>query len=141
MPYNSERIRPMALAIIKNEKNQILVSPGYDAALKKKFYRLLGGGIEFGETSLVALRREFKEELGVELTNCKLLDITENIFSFNDLPGHELDFIYQADFADPSNYQKASFNILDSHDQGQAIWLDLTDLENTIIYPDISAWL
>ena len=140
MPYNSEAIRLVALAIIKNDKNQILVSPGYDSVKKENFYRLLGGGIEFGETSLEALNREFKEELDVKLTNCHLLSVVENIFSFNGLPGHEIDFIYEADFLDVSNYQIEEFDILDSKKDGKVIWLDLKDLENTIIYPNIYNW-
>jgi len=141
MPYNSEATRPLALAIIKNDKNQILVSPGYDTIKQESFYRLLGGGIEYGETSLEALNREFKEELDVELKNCRLLSVVENIFSFNGLPGHEIDFIYEADFLDSSNYQKEEFDILDSKKDGKVIWLDLKDLGDKIIYPDISAWL
>ncbi|MEI6835515.1 MAG: NUDIX domain-containing protein [Candidatus Falkowbacteria bacterium] len=141
MPYNSEAIRPLSLAIIRNHKNQILVSPGYDEKKGESFYRLLGGGIEFGESSLEALCREFKEELNVELTDCHLLKVAENIFSFNGLPGHELNFIYEAKFLDPKDYLRDHFSILDSQDEGRAIWLDLSDKDKQIIYPDISAWL
>lgn len=141
MPYNSEAIRPLSLAIIKNHKNQILVSPGYDEKKGESFYRLLGGGIEFGESSLAALRREFKEELNVELVDCHLLQVVENIFSFNGLLGHELDFIYEAKFLNPADYLRDNFSILDSQDEGRAIWLDLEDKDNKIIYPNISAWL
>lgn len=141
MPYNSEAIRALSLAIIKNDKNQILVSPGYDKIKKESFYRLLGGGVEFGESSLQALRREFKEELNVELKNCRLLQVFENIFYFNGTLGHEIDFVYEADFIDSSNYKSERFNILDSNEEGYAIWLDLKDINDKIIYPDISAWL
>ncbi len=141
MPYNSETIRPLALALIKNEKNQILVSPGYDEVKQEPFYRLLGGGVEFGETSLEALHREFKEELNVELTNCRLLDVYENIFTFNNKPGHEIIFIYQADFVDLNNYQITEFQILDSSTDNKVIWLDKKAGDDQKIYPDISAWL
>lgn len=141
MPHNSEAIRSLAVAIIKNDKNQILVSPGYDTIKQESFYRLLGGGIEYGETSLEALNREFKEELDVELKNCRLLSVVENIFSFNGLSGHEIDFIYEADFLDMNNYKIEEFDILDSKKDGKVIWLDLKDLGDKIIYPNISAWL
>jgi len=141
MSLNSEAIRPLSLAIIKNNKNQILVSPGYDTVKKESFYRLLGGGVEFGESSLEALNREFKEELNVDLKNCRLLDISENIFSFNGLSGHEIVFIYEAEFADEKYLDVLEFSILDSNDEGKAIWLDIKDLPNKIVYPNISAWL
>jgi 8-oxo-dGTP pyrophosphatase MutT (NUDIX family) len=141
MPYNSESIRVLTLAIIKNDKNQVLVSPGYDEIKQEVFYRLLGGGVEFGETSLEALHREFKEELNVELTNCQLLDVHENIFTFNNKPGHEIIFIYQADFANLDNYKIAEFRILDSNTDNKVIWLDVSTGDGKIIYPNISKWL
>lgn len=145
MAYNSEVARPMSLAIIRNSKGQILVSPGYDKVKKESFFRLLGGGIEFGETSLIALRREFKEELDVELTACKLLGVVENIFSFDGLTCHEIIFVYEASFLDTSNYNIREFSILEadseSKDQFKAIWLDPKEFSSSIIYPDVSSWL
>ena len=57
-------IRPVVLGIAKRD-NKILVSEGYDKVKNQTFYRCLGGGIEFFETSQEALVREFKEELDI----------------------------------------------------------------------------
>ena len=141
MAYSNEVVRPMSLAIIRNSSGQILVSPGHDKVKKQSFFRLLGGGIDLGETSLEALKREFKEELNVELTNCKLLDVVENIFYFNGSIGHEIIFVYEAEFLDKNNYSITEFPILDSNDKFKASWLDLKKFPNSIIYPNISAWL
>lgn len=141
MSHDPKAIRALAIAIIKNDQNQILVSPGYDKIKNEYFYRLLGGGVDFGEKSLDALKREFREELETELTNCCLLGITENIFSYDDQPGHEICFIYTADFADSRNYQKQEFAILDSDHEGTAIWLDNKEIGSSQVYPDVSAWL
>jgi ADP-ribose pyrophosphatase YjhB (NUDIX family) len=141
MALNSEGIRAMALAIIKNEKNQILVSPGYDKIKNESFYRLLGGGVDFKEYSEDALKREFQEELNAELTNCKLLGVVENIFTYDGLTGHEICFIYSADFVDAKMYEQSEFKIIDSKDEGRVIWLDETEIKNSKIYPDVSAWL
>ncbi len=131
LPY---KMRGLSLVIIKN-KGRILVSPGYDKSTKESFYRLPGGGIEFGETSLEALRREIKEELDAEIINCKLLSTIENIFTYESNPYHEFCFIYIAEFKDSSLNEKDEFKILDSHDEGKVIWLDINEAEDKNIYP------
>jgi ADP-ribose pyrophosphatase YjhB (NUDIX family) len=131
----------MTVAIIRDDKGRVLVSPGFDKTNQETFYRLLGGGIDFGEKSVVALKREFQEELQAEITNCQLLGVIENIFSYEGEDGHEICFIYSADFVDAEMYQKSEMKILDSKDEGKVIWLDLADLGDNHIYPDPSAWL
>lgn len=137
MLHGVRAIRPMTVAIIKNKQGHILVSPGYDKKIDHYFYRLLGGGIDFGETSEAALKREFQEELEADLINCRLLKVTENIFSFEGQAGHEICFIYEAEFADASLYEQKEFKILDSSEEGTVIWLDLAQRQNRPIYPDI----
>ena len=61
-----KEIRPIVLGIAKLN-NKILVREGTESIQKRTFYRCLGGGIEFLETSQEALKREFKEELGIEI--------------------------------------------------------------------------
>lgn len=138
MSVLSGQIRGLALAIIK-KNDHILVSPGYDGIKDSNFFRLLGGGINYGESSLNALHREFKEELDIELTNCKLLTVSENIFTFNGKPYHEICFIYEAEFKDPSFYEIEEFRILDcvdKDDDGKVIWLKLDDSIEHNIFPN-----
>ena len=61
-----KEIRPIVLGIARKD-NKILVSKGYDKIKNETFYRCLGGGIEFLETSQEALKREYKEELGINI--------------------------------------------------------------------------
>ncbi|MFM8007825.1 MAG: NUDIX domain-containing protein, partial [Dolichospermum sp.] len=56
------QIRVIVLALIR-DGNRIFVSEGYDPTKQSIFYRALGGGVEFGETSRIALIREFQEEI------------------------------------------------------------------------------
>lgn len=139
MSVLSGQIRGLSLAIIKNN-GRILVSPGYDEVKDSNFYRLLGGGIEYGESSIDALHREFQEELDIKLTNCKLLTVSENIFTFNGKPYHEICFIYEAEFEDPSLYEIDEFKILDAVNDdgkdGKVIWLELDDSKEQNIFPD-----
>ena len=46
----------------------------------QEFFRLPGGGIEFGETAEQTLQREFAEEFGVEIKVGRRLGVAENIF-------------------------------------------------------------
>ena len=55
-----EKIRPLTLCIIKNN-DRVLVGDGYDSKKGEVFYRLLGGGIEFGEAAEEALNSSASE--------------------------------------------------------------------------------
>ena len=61
-------IRPIAISIIRNQ-DKILVYERKDEISKEIFFRLVGGCIEFGETSKDALIREFQEELSLDIIN------------------------------------------------------------------------
>jgi len=128
-----KEIRPIALGLaIKN--NKVLVSEGYDKVKDQKFYRCLGGGIEFLEKSDEALKREFKEEIGADVTVKDFLGLEENIFTFNGKNGHELIFVYTVDVKD-SDY-KDNYTIIDEVDS-YAVWMDIEQFKNgkEILYP------
>jgi len=117
------RIRPISVAIIKNG-HKIFVGAGFDEIKKEKFYRLMGGGIKFRETALQALKREFREEFAAELINIKLFKIIENIFVFNGDYGHEIAYIYEADFKDKKMYEDKKYKVLDSKINSAAEWVE-----------------
>ena len=98
-------IRPMALVVFRRDDGAILVAPGFDPVKQQRFYRPLGGGIEFGERAEDAARREIREELGAEITDLRLLTVSENIFTFLGQPGHELIWLYEARFTNPALYE------------------------------------
>ena len=128
------KIRPIVLGVdIKNGK--ILVSEGYDSIKKQTFYRCLGGGIEFLEKSDEALKREFLEELGIEIIIKDFLGLAENIFTFEGKDAHELVFFYSIDIND-SDY-KDEYIILDMEKDNIAKWIDIQDFKSKkqIIYP------
>ena len=128
------QIRPIVLGVaIKDGK--LLVSEGYDKLKDQAFYRCLGGGIEFLEKSDEALKREFVEELGIEITTKDFLGIAENIFTFEGKNGHELVFFYSIDIND-SDY-KDEYTILDMEKETKVKWIDIEDLKSKkqIVYP------
>jgi 8-oxo-dGTP pyrophosphatase MutT (NUDIX family) len=100
---------------------------GYDPVKQEIFYRALGGKVEFGETSRVALEREFQEEIQADLTNIKYLGCIESLFTFNGRQGHEIIQLYQCDFIDSKFYQLESLVFSESqHHKHRALWVDIS---------------
>jgi len=121
----SGEIRVIVLGLIRDEE-RIFVSEGYDPAKQSIFYRALGGGVDFGETSHAALQREFQEEIQAELTNIRYLGCIENLFIYNNRQGHEIIQLYQCDFADSKFYQIESLMFSESGTHHhRALWVDI----------------
>ncbi len=127
-------IRVLVLGLIRDgeyakrtQRERIFVSEGYDPVKQDTFYRALGGGVEFGETSRVALEREFQEEIQADLTNIRYLGCIENLFTFNGRQGHEIIQLYECDFAEPKFYQLESlvFSESETH-KHRALWIDIS---------------
>lgn len=123
-------IRVIALGLIRDGE-RIFVSEGYDPVKQETFYRALGGGVDFGETSHAALEREFQEEIQADLTNIKYLGCIENLFTFNGRQGHEIIQLYQCDFADTKFYQLESLVFSESQThKHRALWIDISRLKS-----------
>lgn len=129
-----KEIRPIALGLaIKN--NKLLVSEGFDKVKNETFYRYLGGGIEFLEKSEEALKREFLEEINVDITVKNFLGISENIFTYQGKKAHELILFYSIEISD-ENYQE-EYKVIDDHGETIAKWIDIDEFKNKnkILYP------
>ncbi len=118
-------IRVLALGVIR-DADRIFISEGYDPVKQQTFYRAMGGGVDFGETSLAALQREFQEEIQAELTNIRYLGCLENIFTYNGQPGHEIIQLYECDFVDPKLYQLSKLVFAEGERQKTALWVDIS---------------
>jgi 8-oxo-dGTP pyrophosphatase MutT (NUDIX family) len=101
---DTTRIRPIAICLFRNE-NRILVSEGFDTVKQSYYYRPLGGGIEYGEESEAAVLREIQEEVGVAVENVQSVGVIENIFTYEGKQGHEIVFVFDAEFSDKSLYE------------------------------------
>ena len=120
----SEKIRVIAVGLIR-DGDRIFLGQGYNPETQDFFYRAMGGGVDFGETSLEALKREFQEEIQAELTNIRYLGCIESIFVFKDKPGHEILQLYECDFVDPNFYQIAQIPFEDKKKKKVALWVDI----------------
>ena len=129
----------MALVVVRRPSDgAILAAPGSDNLKDPRFYRPLGGEIEFGELAADAARREIREEIGAELTDLRLLDIFENHFTFMGEQGHELVWVYEGTFADASLYECEVIECDEYGESFEAHWvpLDVFVKGGPALYPD-----
>ncbi|MCK4927260.1 MAG: NUDIX domain-containing protein [Candidatus Aenigmarchaeota archaeon] len=118
-------------AIIVNGKDEIFL------ARSKKWkdrWIVPGGHLEFGETLEQAIRREIKEETDLEVSDIKLIDVKESIFSKDYHKRKHLVFI------DFSCRAKSSRIILNDELQeyiwtgpGRALQLDLNQFTRKLV--------
>jgi ADP-ribose pyrophosphatase YjhB (NUDIX family) len=130
------RIRPIAIAVIRRG-DHVLAFEMYDPSRDVTFCRPLGGGIEFGELSEDAVRRELLEEIGAELTNVRLIGVLENRFHGFERDGHEIVFVFDADLADRSLYEHDDLGVVT--DVGAKVaWQPLSRFASgeAALYPD-----
>jgi 8-oxo-dGTP pyrophosphatase MutT (NUDIX family) len=84
-------IRVLAVALLMY-RDHLLCADGFDAVKQQQFYRPLGGGVEFGETTAEAVTRELQEETGMSIEVRANLGAVENLFTFQGGAGHEVVF-------------------------------------------------
>ncbi|MBT2704467.1 NUDIX domain-containing protein [Bacillus sp. ISL-35] len=123
-------IRPLAICVFRREK-AILVAEGYDSVKRDFYYRPIGGGIEYGEKSLDAVKREVYEEIGAGIDNIQYIETVENIFSYNGELGHEIVMVYEAEFSKDHFYKMDTFE--GKEDDGSVFklkWIRIDDFES-----------
>ncbi|MDA9491005.1 NUDIX hydrolase [Bradyrhizobium sp. CCBAU 11361] len=109
---------------------RLLAAEVRDNAGRIRGVRPLGGEIEFGESWRTALIREFREELGIDITIKGEPLMMENIFVHEDAIGHEVMFIAEVDFPEGAfgGQDRIDFRE-DNGEQIVARWFDLADLD------------
>ena len=130
-----KEIRPIVLGLAIKD-NKLLVSEGFDKVKNQTFYRCLGGGIEFLEKSTDALKREFKEEINIDIVIKDFLGISENIFTYEGKNAHELVFYYNINIL--TEDYKEEYIVTDDNGQSKAVWIDINEFKNgnKILYPE-----
>lgn len=127
-------IRPAAICLIRRGK-QILVFTITDSTKGEQYVRPLGGGIEFFEHSQETIQREMLEETGQVIESPELLEVFENRFWLEGRQHHQIMFLYEATFADVSNYEKDIFTCMEGPSSFQAEWLSLQEMKARNLRP------
>ncbi|MBN2385434.1 MAG: NUDIX domain-containing protein [Anaerolineales bacterium] len=135
----ASRIRPIAICVCR-DAGRILVAELQDTHRGRTFFRPLGGTIEFGERGEDAVRREFQEEIGTDLTEVRYLGTLENIFLYEGRRGHEIVLVYDGQLADESLYTREEIEgfEIDIHEPFRVVWKPLDEFgpDRPPVYPD-----
>ena len=123
------RVRVIATALIRRQ-NELLLMAVRDSTGQLIGWRPLGGAVEFGERAADTVKREFIEELGQPVRDLQQLCVLENLFVEDDQPGHEIVFVFDADFEDAAAYEVQQFDFADGTANLVAQWVDLRHFRN-----------
>ncbi len=100
VPPAPRRPRVLALGLLLH-RDHVLLAEAYDEKKDEplRFYRLIGGGVDFGEHAADAVVREHLEEFGLHVEVLAPLGVVENLFEYEGRPRHEIVFEYVLRFA------------------------------------------
>lgn len=101
------------------------------------YHRLVGGGVEFGETARDAVVREVREELGATLLEPTQLGIVENHFELDGAPGHEVVFVFSGRLDPPDTIPPQGATFTDNGQPMPVMWRPVDDDDESIpLYPN-----
>jgi 8-oxo-dGTP pyrophosphatase MutT (NUDIX family) len=128
-------IRVVVVALIVRPRRPALFVSEFPTAPGSGCTGRAAGGIDFGETSAVALRREFAEEFATQIEVGPRLAVWENIFAFNDAPGQEWIAVHEASFCDERFLTDGRWPVRDAPtDIG--VWQPLTGAHGIPLFPE-----
>jgi len=101
---------------------------------------LPGGHVEFAERAQEALKREIKEETGLDSSIGPLLLTTEQCFEDPKRVHHEINVVFLVEHIGPANTPPTL--VASIEDQIDFVWVELAELpECDVRPPEIKAWL
>ena len=133
----ANKIRAMAVCAFWRG-DAVLAQEGQDPTTGAIYYRLPGGGIEFGELAQDAAIREIREELEADTVGVQSLGVLENIFDFDGAAYHEIIFVFTGAVAEPLFYDQDEMTGHEGlEDTYRAIWVRLDDVAagRVTLYP------
>lgn len=132
----SEKIKVKAMCLLTHN-NRLLVADantfrgkGDHKMFPGNFYRVLGGSIDFNETTEDGVRREIREELQSEIENLERVDVVESLFTYAEERGHEIVFLFKGQLAKKALCEMESIHIDEENYEFEARWIAIQDLLN-----------
>lgn len=97
------------------------------------FYAFPGGHVAFGETNAETLIREFREEIGVEISVGKLQWVVENFFPWGSKPCHQICNYFLVDIVGASIPAEGVFRARENHLEFH--WVPIEKVGELEVYP------
>ena len=103
-------------------------------------YAIPGGHVEFGETNAQTLEREFKEEIGAEITVGSLKWVAENFFPWGNKPCHQICLYYDVSLKNETQIPLEGVFVGDESIEGKEFeidffWMPIDSLAHIELYP------
>ena len=130
---NNQKLNIRACAIIIHD-NKLLVHNN----VNESHVALVGGRVKIGESSEQTIRREIMEEMGKEIEILEYVSTIENFFEADDMPYHEIMFVYRVDFKNEEDKKIIeTIHNVEGEDELRYDWIDLDKIDEYPLKPDI----
>ena len=130
---NNQKLNIRACAIIIHD-NKLLVHNN----VNESHVALVGGRVKIGESSEQTLKREIMEEMGKEIEILEYVSTIENFFEADDMPYHEIMFVYRVDFKNEEDKKIIeTIHNVEGEDELRYDWIDLDKIDEYPLKPDI----
>ena len=103
-------------------------------------YAFPGGHVSFGETNEETLIREWKEELGADISVGELKWVGEVFFPWGKGPCHQISLTYLVHLEDKTTPRESVFSTKEKTDL-KFYWIPLADVKKLPVYPTQTAEL
>lgn len=128
-----QRLFNFRVSAIFRYNDKILLHHG----INKDHYTLPGGRVKEGESTISAIQREIKEEMGLETEYVRPFSFIENFFKMDGKLYHELLFTHELKFKDESVYNQEKLMPIEPEKKGKLefIWFDKNKLDELTFVP------
>ncbi|MAF11971.1 hypothetical protein CMK11_16110 [Candidatus Poribacteria bacterium] len=127
MGWPGEHIRIRACGVFRRDDEVLLIREYNDAGVAR--YWAPGGGVDYGEPVEDAVRREMREEVGVEVSDARYIGMFE---SLGDTPdghlAHAISLVYEVATEDEHIYGQDVVPIEDNGLPFAAVWIRPADV-------------
>ena len=130
---DNKKLNIRACAVIIHE-NKLLVHNN----INESHIALVGGRVKIGESSEQTLKREILEEMGKEIEILEYVSTIENFFDADDMPYHEIMFVYRADFKNEEDKKILdTIHNVEGEDELRYDWIDLDKIDEYPLKPKV----